>query len=459
MTLTPHTPIQRLSPSIIVIFGITGDLASRKLLPALYHLFRDNALNPQTRIIGVSRREVSVEELLGKVELCVNEVDKICDPVALKLMQESLSMVQLEPENDDDYEHLKAYLAELEASFSESAVRLFYLSIPPKSYRPIVAGLGRHGLNADGSRLLVEKPFGSDLTSAEELIQETEAQFSEEQVYRIDHYLAKETAQNILTFRANNPVFSAAWNKDFVESITVVAHEVIGIEGRADFYEGVGALRDIIQSHLLQLLALVTMEMPAKRESDQIHENKRALLDSIRPCDPTQAVRAQYEGYREETQNPDSRTETFARLTVLSEQEAWQGVPMVIETGKALTEKRTDITITFRPVEHHPAHTQLTFRIQPNEGIHVELLVKKPGLDHDIEPAQMDFSYQDSFAQHEQPDAYERVFADAIRGDKSLFTSRQEILSAWRIIQPILDAWEADQNPLPTYEKGSIGPV
>lgn len=448
-----------LQPAHIIIFGITGDLAARKLLPALYHLFSQNDLHDSTRIIGISRREVAADELLKKVQLCVNELDGECNEAALTKMHNALSMVQLDPENDDDYEKLKKYLNQLDQSARQRMQRLFYLSIPPKSYRPIVRNLGTHGLNEDGARLLVEKPFGSDYASAQELLSETSENFDEQQIYRIDHYLAKETAQNILTFRANNPVFQAAWNNQFIDSVLVTAHESIGIEGRSDFYEGVGALRDLIQSHLLQLLALATMEMPENRSSDDIHRSKQTLLDSIAPADPNQSYRAQYEGYKEESGNSDSQTETFARITVSSNHQRWQNVPFTIETGKALRSKRTDIAFTFKPVFGHHHSTKLVFRIQPNEGIHLELLAKKPGLDHDIQSAAMDFSYTQSFKNEEQPDAYERVFADAIRGDQSLFTSSAEVLSAWRIVQPVLDSWNDGAVPMHQYPQGSSSPA
>lgn len=455
----------KLDPAIFIIFGITGDLSRRKVLPALYHLFKDNLMPEQVEIVGTSRRELSADDLLRDVELCVLENDNVCDPAVMKVFRDHLRMVKVDPDTAEDYQQLKQTLDQIENDHGVCMNRLFYLSIPPQVYGSVVRQLGENGLNEScqhgtaTSRLLVEKPFGHDLKSAEELIAATDHYFPENQVFRIDHYLAKETAQNILAFRAHNPVFAAAWNNQQIERVEVIAAEQIDIEGRAGFYDAVGALRDLIQSHLMQLLALATMDVPADiNDSSAIHAAKLALLASIAPIDMSRSDRpvrrAQYEGYRDEVNNPDSATETFAQIRLSSNADRWQGVPFMLTTGKALAQKLTHIVVTFKGNDE-TGNNKLTFRLQPNEGIDLELTVKKPGFATAYEPAAMDFSYQNHFDEHGHPDAYERVLTDAVRGDHSLFATSQEVLASWRILQPLLDTWSQDASDLTFYPKGS----
>ena len=454
-----------LSPSSLVIFGITGDLARRKVLPALYHLSKEKLLPAQFEIIGTSRRPLTIDELIKEVELCVLEIDNVCDPAALSEFRRHIRLIQLDPSNGDDYDDLRQTLDDIESEHGDCLNRLFYLSIPPQIYGSVVRSLGEHGLNQGcqhgqgASRLLVEKPFGYDYASAEALIATTTDAFTEDQVLRIDHYLAKETAQNILTFRQHNPLFASIWNNQNITSIDIVAYEKIGIEGRIDFYEQIGALRDLIQSHLLQLLALTTMELPTQiGDSAAIHASKQTLLDAIVAPAPDEVtsdvVRAQYDGYRDEVNNPDSTTETFVSCRFKIDNDRWRGTPITLKTGKAMASKRTDITICFGHTGSDAADNQLTFRIQPNEGIDIQLLVKKPGYKNEVHPASMDFSYGTTFDGHAHPDAYERVLVDALRGDHSLFATSQEVLTSWRILQPILEQWSQDSGDLKTYHQG-----
>ncbi|MEO8105130.1 MAG: glucose-6-phosphate dehydrogenase [Candidatus Saccharibacteria bacterium] len=459
------------SPSSLVIFGITGDLASRKVLPALYHLLKDNLLPADFEIIGTSRKALTIDELLKDVELCNLEDNNVCDPGALRAFREHLRIIQLDPASGEGYNQLRQTLDDIETAHGVCMNRLYYLSIPPQVYGSVVRSLGEHGLNqgcqhgSAESRLLVEKPFGYDYTSAEELIATTATTFEENQIFRIDHYLAKESAQNILTFRQHNPLFASIWDNRHITSIDIVAFEKIGIAGRANFYEHIGALRDLIQSHLMQLLALTTMELPKQIGNiAAIHAAKKTLLDAIVPPAANNVtddvVRAQYEGYREEVDNQSSVTETFVSMQLSIENDRWHGVPMTLATGKAVAQKRTDITISFGHAGTDAANNQLTFRIQPNEGIDVQLLVKKPGFDDVVHPASMDFSYVATFVgDHGHPDAYERVLVDAIRGDHTLFATSQEVLASWRILQPVLDHWTKDDSDLLTYPTGSKGPV
>jgi glucose-6-phosphate 1-dehydrogenase len=457
-----------LEPAILVIFGITGDLAQRKLLPALYHLLKDKLLHEHTIILGISRREITSDEILREVKLCANEQDGVCDPAALATMRERLQLMQLDMANGEAYGGLLERVNGIEEEHGMCMNRLYYLAIPPQVAGPVVNFLGEHGLNQScphnnaATRLLVEKPFGFDLHSAEELIESTTRHFSEEQLFRIDHYVAKETVQNILTFRFSNPIFESIWDNKHIARIAITAHEQIGIEGRAVFYEQTGALRDFIQSHLLQLLALVTMEKPAAMSSKEIHKAKLAALESTAGPTPetvhANAVRGQYDTYREEVHNPKSHTETYAAVRVHIDTDRWRGVPIVVRTGKALNAKTTEIAVEFKGDGTDESNI-LTFYIQPNEGIELDLRVKKPGFEHDMQTAKMDFSYQRTFVGgHDHPDAYERVLVDAVRGDHTLFATGAEVLAAWRILQAVINAWCDSDADLHIYAAGSEGP-
>jgi glucose-6-phosphate 1-dehydrogenase len=435
---------------VLIIFGITGDLSKRKLLPALYRLVQQGLLPEATRIIGVSRHELDIDELLGSTELCVLEKDNICDPEGIAKLRAAMSSFQLQPDQPADYQRLKA---ELETIDSDN--RVFYMSIPPSAYAPIVENLAAAGLNEPTSRLLVEKPFGYDLQSAEQLISVMEQHFEEQQVYRIDHYLARETAQNLLTFRSSNPIFTPLWDSEHIESVHIKAYEKLGIEGRADFYEKTGALRDLIQSHLLQLLAITLMDIPHNMTSEQIHLSKQHFLEQLQPADPAEAHRAQYDSYRDEVSNSDSTTETYARMTVHHGTERWQDVAMTLETGKALDRKATEIVIAFRTPHHDHPSNNLIFQIQPHEGILLDLMVKQPGFDSEMRHTALKFDYASSFQDDQHIDAYERVLMDAVRADQSLFASSDEVLATWRVLQPLLDDWADNSDGLGSYPAGT----
>ena len=454
----------KLEPAIIVIFGITGDLSQRYLLPSLYNLMKDGLLHEQTEILGITRGPTSTEELFQKVELCVNEIDKVCDPKALASMHEHTQMFQMDLDDATAYAELHKKLDAIEDEKGVCMNRLYYLSIPPQAYSPVIKLLGEADLNKSCqhdravTRLLVEKPFGFDLNSAQQLINETAEVFSEEQVFRIDHYLAKETVQNILVFRFNNPIFEALWDNKHIAAIDISAHEKIGIEGRTAFYEPLGALRDFIQSHLLQVLAIVAMDKPAVLDSEHIHASKQAALDKVLPVPSDKvaelAVRGQYEGYRQEVDNPESVTETYASITVYIDNPRWQGIPITISTGKGLNERKTEVNITFHSPPD-PVSNQLRFRIQPNEGIELDLVTKKPSYSHELQTTAMDFTYLNDFTNNGHPNAYERVLVDAVRGDHTLFATSQEVLASWRVVQPVLDAWSQQSDDLKAYKLGS----
>ena len=463
--MTPQ-PKPQLEPTILVIFGITGDLSQRYLLPALYHLIKDGLLNERTEILGISRGDTTTDELFEKVELCVNEVDQTCDPDALKAMRAQTSMFKMNLDEPAAYSALLEKLNQIEEQQGVCMNRLYYLSIPPKAYLPVIQFLGQSELNKSCqhgqavSRLLVEKPFGYDLGSAEQLISQTAKVFKEEQVFRIDHYMAKETVQNILTFRFQNPIFESLWSNRHIASIEITAKQKIGIEGRVTFYEPLGALRDFIQSHLLQILGIVTMDQPKAWDSGHIHQAKEAVLQRVEPVPADQVSqrvkRGQYRGYRQEVSNPDSVTETYADIEVFIDSPRWQRVPIRLLTGKALGEHKTEIRVNFHSGGPDSATNSLRFRIQPNEGIELDLVTKKPGYAYEVQTTAMDFSYQDDFADHDgHPNAYERVLVDAVRGDHTLFATSQEVLASWRVVQPILDNWAKQSNDLQSYEPGS----
>lgn len=440
---------------IIVIFGVTGNLSKRKLLPALYHLLRQGLLPKNTRVIGISRRPLTTEELLSTVELCVLEKDGVCDPAGLELVKSAVQTLQLNPDSPKDFQALSELLDSLDGHTKRN--RLFYMSIPAAAYPPIIQNLAVAGLSKERNRLLLEKPFGYSLESAEKLIDLLSKDFQEEQIYRIDHYLAKETAQNLLAFRLHNPIFLPLWNAEHIQHVHVRATETIGIEGRAAFYEQTGAVRDFIQSHLMQLLAITMMDVPADMSSQAIHAAKQRFLEDLAPADAAEAIRAQYVGYRHEVDNNNSAVETYAALRLKHTAERWQGTDILLETGKAMGRKTTDITVEFK-TPHERRRNSLIFRIQPDEGISLDLVVKEPGLEDRMHHAALDFRYHDTFHDRQHIDAYERVLMDAVRGDRSLFASDREVLATWRTLQPVLDAWENSSHGLLTYEPGSEGP-
>jgi len=446
---------------LLVIFGITGDLAQRKLLPALYHLKQKGDLPAQTRIVGISRRKVSVRDVYEPVLPYIDGPNY--DPRVLDEIRRMTEMVELDVTDQNDYQRLHDRLKDISETIGPGVSRLYYLSIPAKAFIEIVSNLGKAGhqhpfpSDMDQPRLLVEKPFGHDSQSAKALVDVADQNFGEQQTFRIDHYLAKETAQNILTFRFGNPLFQSIWNARHISSIHISAHETIGIENRVEFYEHTGALRDIIQSHLLQLLALITMEAPAELDSFNIHRSKLRLLESIKPIASGDVAhstaRGQYKNYRDEVSNPHSHTETFARLKLEIDNEQWRGVEVVLDTGKALSEKNTQVAVQFRAGQGSSGTNALIFRLQPKEGITLLLQAKQPGLHNDTDEVEMDFDYQRSFGG--TAEAYERVIIDAIRGDQALFASSEEVLSSWRIVENVLTEWAKNDVGLTTYDVGT----
>jgi glucose-6-phosphate 1-dehydrogenase len=473
-------------PTALVIFGATGDLAHRKLLPALYNLAHEGALPERFELIGVSRRDRPDEDFRSDAQASIEKFSRRKpDPNVLEGLLANARYVPGSFDDDAVYSELDQALAEFDKQAGQQLDRVFYLSTAPEFF-PVIAGkLGAAGLNESKKaqvRIVIEKPFGYDLASARQLNVEVLDEFDETQVFRIDHYLGKETVQNLFALRFANALFEPVWNRNFIDSVQITAAEDIGIGSRAGYYEGAGALRDLVQNHMMQLLALLAMEPPASFEANRLRDEKLKVLEAIVPPTVDQvasmAVRAQYgpgvvagtqvPGYRDEPGvAPDSRTETYAALRLHVSNWRWAGVPFYLRTGKRLARKVTEIAVTLKPVPHLAFQStgsvgvqanQIVLTVQPDEGVSVSLGAKIPGSRLRIRPVNMEFRYGTSFMS-ESPEAYERLILDAMRGDATLFTRNDEIEALWGIIDPILTAWHEDtSSPVPQYASGSAGP-
>lgn len=416
----------------LLIFGITGDLGTSRLLPALEQIISTGDFE-DVSVIGVSRHAVNPPDLFIK---CTNK----------NFLDNKLSIFEMGLTQPEEYTKLKDYIA-----LNDDEQLIIYLAVPPQATSQIVDFLGVAGINTPNVKILFEKPFGVDLASAAQLIEHTAVHYKEEQTYRIDHYLAKEMAQNIVAFRARNALFNDIWSNLFIESIEIVTSEKIDIEGRAQFYEQTGALRDVVQGHLVQLLALTLMDIPQDLDWEKMPQLRLASLEHLHLAQPLNVVRAQYDGYREEVGNPNSMVETFVSLDICSHQHHWMGVPIRLITGKALNETTTEIRIRLKKTEADQSNC-LIFRIQPNEGIDIELFAKKPGYNREFEARNLSFNYP---ADTKIPDAYEQVIVDAISSQKSLFATSGEVLQSWRILQHVQDEWRENEPELRIYPKGS----
>lgn len=424
---------QSLPSTTLAIFGVTGDLSRRKLLPALAEICQNSEIRTQINILGISRREIDIDETLPKNS---------------RNLRGQLSVLQMDYSQKADYAKLKQALVKL-----GSKQVIFYFALPPEAVLPTVRHLGEAKLNKPNHKLLMEKPFGTDLESARQLINETERYFNEDQVYRIDHFLAKEMAQNITVFLGSNALFRDVWNNNFIEKIEVVAEESIGVEDRGNFYEQTGALLDFVQSHLLQLTALTIMEpCPDVFDFSMIRPRRQAALRKLQIDHSKPITKAQYKGYTEEIGRLNSSTETFVSLSLKSTDSKWLAVPIQLTTGKKLAEKLTEIRVYFKKTQSAQTNL-LKLRIQPKEAIELELWIKKPGYDEDLQKLPLDFSYSQYFGR--LPDAYEQVIVDAMRARTNLFASSDEVLASWEILQPLLDTWQKHSSKIKTYEPGS----
>ncbi|WP_230884520.1 glucose-6-phosphate dehydrogenase [Planomonospora sp. ID82291] len=469
-------------PATLVIFGASGDLTRRKLLPAVDTLARHGRLPDQFALVGVARTPMSDDQFaqstlggLGGRDLAEK-----------RQLAGGIRYVAGGYDDPDTYERLAETLGELDAVRGTSGNRLFYLSTPAGAFEPVINGLAAAGLNrareGSFSRLVIEKPYGRDLATARELDAVVHHAFDENQVFRIDHYLGKDTVQNVLALRFANSIFQPIWDRSWVDHVQITVAETLGVGTRGGFYEHAGAMRDIVQNHVLQVLALALMEPPASFEAEGLRNEKVKLLQAIRlPGDrdlADAAVRGQYTrggtreelmaGYREEAGvDPLSRTETYAAMRLTVDNWRWAGVPFYVRTGKRLPARLTEVALQFQRPPHLPIpDDQLTgldadaliLRIQPNEGISLRFGAKVPGHSFRVRTASMEFSYDQTFVE-ESPEAYERLLLDALIGDASLFIRSDEVQECWRIVDPIIERWEKDDSPIPTYEAASWGPA
>ncbi|MGE0488027.1 MAG: glucose-6-phosphate dehydrogenase [Vulcanimicrobiota bacterium] len=466
-------------PCVMVIFGASGDLTQGKLVPALFALKQQGLLPREFSVVGISRRPLSHEEFREQVK-----PDDCKDEAAWSEFSQSLFYMSGDYNQDQCYEDLTRRLGEVDQERGTGGNRLFYLSVAPSAFPVIVSKLGQHGMADDNDngwvRVILEKPFGTDLESALSLNREVHRTFNEQQIYRIDHYLGKETVQNILAFRFANGIFEPIWNRRYIDHIQVTAAETVGVGQRAGYYDKSGALRDMVQNHLMQLLALVAMEPPTSFDADAVRDEKVKVMRAIRTYAPDEvpdnAIRGQYDagfidgkpvqGYREaEGVAPDSQNETYAAVRFRLDNWRWQGVPFYLRTGKCLARKVTEVAIVFKPVPHSLfgaldeglAPNVLVIKIGPEEGIALRFATKLPGMTTRIRWVNMDFDYGESFATP-SPTAYQRLLHDCMIGDATLYTRADGIEAAWVVCQPILDYWAADPQPIPRYEAGSWGP-
>ena len=460
-----------------ILFGGTGDLAMRKLLPALYQLYRTKAFQSGSKVIAVGRSAMSREAFMYNVEdrLKQHLPEGHFEEVAWQQFSKHLTYLAIEADKSESYRELLPLLGE------DNRPRVFYLSTPASLYSSIATSLGSQGLINESSRVVLEKPIGRDLNSARAISGQMSNYFTESQIYRIDHYLGKETVQNLLVLRFANPLFESQWNHRFIDHIQITISESIGVEGRGEFYEQTGALRDIVQNHLLQLLCILAMEPPPNTEPDRIRDEKLKVLFALQPLAnegiTNQVVRGQYvagtvkgepcAGYREEEGVADqSNIETFVAMKVLIDNMRWSGVPFYLRTGKRLPNRSCEIVVQFKDIPHwifdaprgQLMNNQLVITLQPNESITLRLCGKRIGPGIEVRTIDLNLN-PNSRDNKRSADAYERLLLDVINGDQTLFLRQDELEQAWHWIGPILETWEATSSPPERYSAGSWGPA
>jgi glucose-6-phosphate 1-dehydrogenase len=474
-------------PGVVVIFGASGDLTRRKLVPALYNLGLDRLMSGSGAMVGVARREIPNETFAGQLREGIEKHSR--RPLDPEVWKEAVPRISYVPTTFDDldgYRRLGEHLDDLDRRLGTEGNRLYYLATPPSAFPVIIDRLGESGLNRPGrggrwARVVVEKPVGRDLDSARELNRVVNRVFDEKDVFRIDHYLGKETVQNLLVFRFANAIFEPIWNRKYVDHVQITVAESIGVEGRGGYYEESGTTRDMVQNHIFQLLCLTAMEPPFSLEADAIRDEKVKVLHALRPVDPgrvaEETVRAQYgpgvtggkpvPGYKEEPGvASDSTTETYVALRLFIDNWRWAGVPFYLRSGKRLPKRVTEIALQFRDVPHRLFHggrddrlvaNTLAMRIQPDEGITLKFDSKVPGPNPRIQPVTMEFRYGTSFGQ-QPPEAYERLLLDALLGDATLFIRRDEVEASWRYIDRLFEGWSGGRADLPGHAAGTWGP-
>jgi glucose-6-phosphate 1-dehydrogenase len=473
--MTPR--IIPVDPFDLVVFGATGDLSQRKLLPALFHRDLQGQIPPGARIIGSSRRPMTDAEFKAfgeeSITAHVAEADRPADVVARFLAR--LSYVAADAAQENGWTGLEQALAG-----AANPVRVFYLAVGPDLFGPICEKLGSHGLVTPDTRVVIEKPLGKSGASAHALNETIGKVFSEPQIYRIDHYLGKETVQNLMALRFANALFEPQWNSAHIDHVQITVAETLGVEGRAGYYDTAGALRDMVQNHMLQLLCLVAMEPPTSTAADALRDEKLKVLKALKPISGDQlasmSVRGQYKagaadggavkGYLEELGSSVSKTETFVALKAEIRNWRWAGVPFYLRTGKRLPSRVSEIVVTFKPIPHSVfdgtagpiAPNRLVIRLQPDEGVKLWLMIKDPGPGGmRLSYVPLDMSFADAFGGR-NPDAYERLLMDVVRGNQALFMRRDEVEAAWTWVDPILEAWAASSEPPKPYTSGTWGP-
>jgi glucose-6-phosphate 1-dehydrogenase len=469
-----------LAPCVFVLFGATGDLTKRKLAPAIYALHRDGLLPEQFAIVAYARRDKDDDTFRADLKAAIQEFAPDM-PTTGDVWESFASRVfyqRGEFDRADGYRGLKEKLDTINKELGTSCNRLYYLAIPPEQYETVIDHLGQSSLSqpepgcGTWTRIIVEKPFGYDLETSRHLNDSLLQYFTEDQIYRIDHYLGKETVQNILVFRFANEFFEPLWNHKYVDHVQITVAEKIGVEGRGNFFDQTGMTRDVLQNHALQILSLVAMEPPVALDANAVRDEKVKVLRSIRPISKDEVahstVRGQYAGYRQEPGvKPDSSTETFAALRLYVDNWRWGGIPFYVRAGKAMPRRVTEVAVQFRSIpqvlfarmkREHVEPNVLAIRIQPDEGIFLMIGAKEPGPAMSLKPVDLHFTYKDAFPNAQISDAYERLILDAIRGDASLFARGDEVQAAWNLLTPILEAWKERPLDVQPYFSGTWGP-
>jgi glucose-6-phosphate 1-dehydrogenase len=472
-------------PCIVVIFGASGDLTKRKLLPALYHLQQEGLLPAAFAVVGVARRDISATFAADMEDGIIKGGGVEANDPELKKFMDHVKYFTTNFDDDAGFEKLQAFLANIDNMLGTKGNRLFYLAVAPEYFADITDRLGKHGMTkatepGQWMHVIIEKPFGIDLESAKKLNDDINRVLTEDQIFRIDHYLGKETVQNILVFRFGNGIFEPIWNRNYIDHVEITAAESIGIEGRGPFYENAGALRDVLQNHVMEVLSFVAMEPPDSFESDAVRTEKLKVWRAIDPIQVEDTARGQYGpgrvdgekviGYREEDRvNPESNTETFVAMKLSIENWRWAGVPIYLRAGKRLAKRVTEVTVVFKqpPLRMFNANAGgnqvqpnvLKMRIQPDEGISLMFGAKVPGPTTNVMPVEMHFSYAESFGKS-SANGYERLLLDAMLGDGTLFAHRDGVEATWALMTPILDQWaKRPPTDFPNYEAGSWGPA